>query len=65
LGVLIGCDLFVARNGGTKAHILKGSSQSIDDLHCEKDVFLLIEDAVVIVSQVVQELTGVGIYDGG
>ena len=50
--------------GGAKSYVLK-ANQLVDHFHGDVGVLIRVEEAVVIVAEVVDELAGVGVGDGG
>lgn len=61
--ILIGSDLFLALDRSTQPHVLKHRGKPVHHLHCKVHVLVTVEEAVVIVPQVIQELAGVSIDD--
>ena len=49
--------------GGAKSYVLK-ANQLVDHFHGDVGVLIRVEEAVVIVAEVVDELAGVGVGDG-
>lgn len=60
----VGFDLLVAGDGRAQTHVLNGPHESVDYRHGEVDVLLPVEEAVVVIAQIVEELAGVPVDDG-
>lgn len=58
---MIGVEIIVALNRSTESNILNTPCEDVEDTHGKVDVVFFIVEAVIIVSQVVEELAGVGV----